>query len=603
VSSLFRGIGWRIFLSFSTLIIVVVLFLSFVALKFAQNTVTSNASNELRVFSVTLSGQLQRYMKRIETGMKSLSAAQGVLDNELRSEHANRKRIDKFLTIKLSQLNVFEALGVIDTSGNCIAATDPDWVDTPAQREPFFASGLRHFSFAEIFESPESDEKVLMASTPINEGSDPHGVLVGKVKLSSIYDLMGQQLPLEGNVEAFVLDSELRFITPAKNAPDELLESHLIDTPLVQHLQDEFWVGRYHNYKGDEVLGTVLKIPGTRWYLVIEREFADVEKQLSGVKRVLFIATLIMLSALLLLTIFLTASITRPLKSLVESAQRIASGDLSKSVAIPARSDELTFLATEFDRMRAKLAASQGRLIEQLEESEQKRIENERLAAIGTLASSLAHEIRNPLNAVSLLLSQLERSRGSDTEVLRLRSIESMRAEIARLDRLVSDILDYARPLQLQKEKIDFNIFMQELLEFYRATFDAGKIIVKFQVPEKPLMIVVDKDKLKQACVNVVQNAIEAMPDGGELEVGIDISFHNGVHFFIKDSGVGLKEDSKSRLFDLFFTTKGMGTGLGLGNVRKIIEAHGGSVAINSTQPKGATVSIYLPSGVLNSQT
>jgi signal transduction histidine kinase len=122
-------------------------------------------------------------------------------------------------------------------------------------------------------------------------------------------------------------------------------------------------------------------------------------------------------------------------------------------------------------------------------------------------------------------------------------------------------------------------------------------------VPEKPLMIVVDKDKLKQACVNVVQNAIEAMPDGGELEVGIDISFHNGVHFFIKDSGVGLKEDSKSRLFDLFFTTKGMGTGLGLGNVRKIIEAHGGSVAINSTQPKGATVSIYLPSGVLNSQT
>jgi signal transduction histidine kinase len=596
VNRLFRGIGWRIFLSFSTLIIVVTLSLSFIALKFAQRTATNNASNELRVFSVTLSGQLQRYLKRIETGMKSLSAPQGILDSEMSGNHLNKKRLNRFLESKLNQLNVFESLGVIDTSGVCVAATDLNWVDTPAQREPFFATGLRRFGFAEIFEKPGVQEKVLLASTPINDGVDPRGVLVGRVKLSSIYDLMGQQLPLEGNVEAFILDSELRFITPAKSAPDQLLQSHLIDTPLVQHLQDELWVGKYHNYKGAEVLGTVLKIPGTRWFLVIEREFADVEKQISEVKRVLFVATIAMLIALLLVTVLLTASITKPLKDLVESAQRIAAGDLSQSVEVHSSTEELTFLAKEFDRMRAKLAASQGRLIEQLEESEQRRIENERLAAIGTLASSLAHEIRNPLNAVSLLLSQLERSRKvQGSEAAQARSIETMRAEIGRLDRLVSDILDYARPLQLQKESTDLIVFLNDLLTFYGATFESQKVKVVFKTLEKNCICAIDLDKFKQACVNIIQNALEAMPQGGNLEMKVE-KLKDEIHLSFLDSGVGLKEGSKGRLFDLFFTTKESGTGLGLGNVRKIIEAHGGRVAIQSAKYGGVLVEIFIPS-------
>ncbi len=349
MSSLFRGIGWRIFFSFSMLLIVLTLILSFLALKYVQNSATESASNEVRVLSITLSQQLQRYLKRTESGLKSLSASGGILDRELTKEKVSTNRLNTFLNSKLAQLSYFDLLAVFDDSGVCVASTDKDWIGLPAQRELFFITGLKHFSFAEIYESNEGDEKVLLASVPINEGNDPHGVMVASVRLSSLYDLLGQKLALKGNSEAFLLDHGLQFITPAKSAPENLLQSHLSTTPLVHHLQDEFWVGQYSNYKGIEVLGTVLKLPGYEWYLAVERDFIEVDQQVAEIKKALFSATLILLIGLILTTVFLTHSITKPLQTLVESAQQIAAGDFNKPVQIPRGADEISFLATEFN--------------------------------------------------------------------------------------------------------------------------------------------------------------------------------------------------------------------------------------------------------------
>lgn len=572
------------------LLIGLTLIFSLVALKFVQKTATDNAANELKVLSVTLTEQLHRYARRIETGAKGLSAAGGVLDNELEKENPSSKRLNKFLELKLSQLPVFESFSVFNTAGLCIASTDPDWRNLPGQRESFFINGLRHFSFAEIFENQDKD-RILLISLPINEGPDPHGVLVGGVKLSFLYDLMGQQLGLKGT-EAFLLDSKLRFITPSQSGPDELQQSHLASTPLMQHLQDEFWVGKYLNYKGVEVLGTVIRPPDNRWYLVLERDFSEVASQVSQVKQALFLSTLGLLVVLIIVTIILTTSITSPLQKLMEGARRIAAGDLSLPVKVPQGNDEISFLAAEFDRMRARVAASQGKLIEQLEESEQRRLESQRLAAIGTLASSLAHEIRNPLNAISLLIAQLERSK--QPEELKQKMINDMREELGRLDRLVSDILDYARPVQLQKERLNLQVFIESITTFYKGILEAKKINLKLELPETPIEIDADRDKLRQAFVNLIKNAVEAMSRNGELSIRLD-PLDRGVRCIIKDNGVGIDPKTRGRLFDLFFTTKEQGTGLGLSMVKKIIDGHGGKIDIESAPGEGTSIIIDLP--------
>ncbi len=593
--SIFRGIGWRIFLSFSTLLIVLVLVLSFLSLKFAQKTATDSAANEVRVLSVTLSEQIEKYLKRVETDLKILGAGGGTLDREMRKDRPGLKHMRDTLLFRRNNSATFKDLAIFDLSGNCIVSTDPAWVGLSAQREPFFINGLKRFGYVEIFEN-RSFEKSLLVTIPINEGMDPQGVLVAQLKLSVLYDLIGKKIGVGGTTEALLLDSKLRLISSEVGEDEASLEKSVAQSPLIQHLQDEFFVEMYKNHHGVQVLGTVTKVPGRQWYLILEKEYSQVEKQVNVVRRALFTATIVLLLALIFITIVLTNSITRPLQILVEEAQKIAAGDFSQPIHVPSGLDEITFLSREFEMMRARISASQGKLIEQLEESEERRIENDRLAAIGTLASSLAHEIRNPLNALSLLLSQLERTVQMDDTKARVP--RSMRTEIARLDRLVSDILDYAKPLKLELEAVNLKNFFEDLLDFYKPVLDQKNISIASNSlvdSNLDLNLKVDLNKFKQAFVNLIQNAIEAMPKGGELKVSWRTE-KNRVEISVQDSGTGIAEDIQRRLFDLFFTTKETGTGLGLSTVRKIITAHGGTISIEKAKPKGTIVRILFPS-------
>jgi two-component system sensor histidine kinase HydH len=169
-----------------------------------------------------------------------------------------------------------------------------------------------------------------------------------------------------------------------------------------------------------------------------------------------------------------------------------------------------------------------------------------------------------------------------------------MRNEIGRLDRLVSDILDYARPVQLQREKFDINDFLKKLAEFYKGIFDEKKVTVKMDLPGGKILVDGDKDKLRQAFVNLIQNAIEAMPTGGSLSLKVEKQ-QAMIFCQVRDTGIGISESALRRLFDLFFTTKERGTGLGLSNVRKIIDAHGGRIEIDSYPQKGTKVNLWLP--------
>ena len=438
--------------------------------------------------------------------------------------------------------------------------------------------------FADIFENPIYAEIVLLVVGPIGDPRAPEGVLVGKVRLSRLYELMEHKLGLANNAEAFLLDSQLHFVTPAKNAPaDEVLKSHLAATPLKDHLNEEFWVGRYHNYKGEEVLGTVRKTQGYDGFLVVEKPYTDIQQHVEFITRVLIVSVLVLLIALTLTTILITRSITRPVLDLVESAHRIASGDLETQVDIPVADDEIGFLALELDSMRVRINQYQSQLRERLEISERKRLESERLAAIGTLAASLAHEIRNPLNGMTLLVTQMERSEGrSDVD---RKILVGLRSEIARLDRLVSDILDYARPLQLELHRLDLRTLTQEVIEFVRPLMLKNKIDLRLNLGATPQFILGDRDRLRQALLNVTQNAIEAMTNGGELIVSVDRIEEPGgsrIRLSVQDSGPGIPLEIQSRIFDLFFSTKEKGTGLGLSTVRKIFDAHGGSIEIES---------------------
>lgn len=572
----FRRIGFRIFATFAALLASVTAALFAIGFDFAEKTIHDNASNELRLLSVILTRQVQRQLLRMQESLIAV-CYNPTLVQEMRRRTPDSVVLAELLESRLKSMPYFAELAIFDKTGTPVASTDEHWLDIQASRQPFFVNGMKAFNFAGIFTSDEG--KIQLVSAPIFGGNSAKGVLVAQVNMASIYDLMDQKLGVSETTDAFLLDEGLRFITPGKTGEDKLLQSHLIATPLQKRLQEEFWVDRYKNYFGDEVLGTVMRVPGRTWYVVVERGIDEIKKPVAEIKRALLMAAASLLLILLLITLALTRSITKPLNELLAGVRRIAAGDLAAPFVIPGGVDELSFVAGEFDKMRSKVAEFQGKLMEKLEVSERKRLENQRLAAIGTLASTLAHEIRNPLNAMNLLVSRLELSRsggGPSSDVV----MRDLRGEISRLDRLVSDILDYSKPIALKLESLSVKALLDSVLEVYRGVFDSRQIIATVLMPDENLRLRGDSDKLKQCLINTIQNAIDAIKTSGRIEIEATQHPHS-VELIVRDDGIGIPLESANRLFDLFYTTKERGTGLGLSTVKKIVDAHGGTISIS----------------------
>jgi PAS domain S-box-containing protein len=231
---------------------------------------------------------------------------------------------------------------------------------------------------------------------------------------------------------------------------------------------------------------------------------------------------------------------------------------------------------------------------------EKRAADAEALSAMGTLALNLAHEIRNPLNAAVLQLHLLGKDLGklelSDAvrETLHRRT-GIVGDEISRLNRLLTEFLELARPRGIAREPVHVAGLLDDVLDLERATADGAGVRIERDYAPDGCVAMGDREKLKQVALNLVVNAIEAMKGGGTLSLRL---FGEGgrVVMSFGDTGAGIDPDVLESVFDPFFTTKEGGTGLGLSIVRKIVDQHGGRISIESERGKGTRVRVEIPS-------
>jgi len=229
--------------------------------------------------------------------------------------------------------------------------------------------------------------------------------------------------------------------------------------------------------------------------------------------------------------------------------------------------------------------------------SAQQSIESERLNALTLLAAGVAHEIGNPLNSLNIHLQLMERQvrklDGARQTDLR-ESIEVARAEINRLDSIVTQFLRAIRPTRPQLQPENVNSLVEETVRFLAAEIKDRDIVVEQELRSDLPMLELDRDQMKQAFYNVIKNSFEAMKSRGILRIRTDMDeSHVLVRF--SDTGGGISTENLSRVFEPYFTTKPSGTGLGLLIVRRIVREHGGELSIESSEGKGLTLTIRLP--------
>jgi two-component system sensor histidine kinase HydH len=217
----------------------------------------------------------------------------------------------------------------------------------------------------------------------------------------------------------------------------------------------------------------------------------------------------------------------------------------------------------------------------------------EKLAAIGGLAAGVAHEIRNPLSSIKGIASYFKNKfdkNSSDEEMAGV-----MIKEVDRLNRVISELLEFARPTELRLKSTDINSLIEHSVRLIEKEASAKDIEIKSDLSQQPLPAQIDSDRFSQCLLNLYLNSMQAMEKGGQLSIKDSLTHDNLIEIEIRDSGQGIQAENLSKIFDPYFTTKTKGTGLGLAIVHKIVEAHNGSIRVRSVPGQGTTVIISMP--------
>ncbi len=218
---------------------------------------------------------------------------------------------------------------------------------------------------------------------------------------------------------------------------------------------------------------------------------------------------------------------------------------------------------------------------------------SQRLSALNRITGGVAHEIKNPLNSIGLHLEILNERIGRDDEVA-AEEIRILRDETKRLDRVVKTFLNFTKPVELKLVEVDLAEIAQSLVQFLLPEAQAKNVELKWDSALERAPFQGDADLLKQALLNLMRNGMDAMPGGGQLRVGL--TEQNGEWVLeIADGGVGIPEESRAKIFQLYFTTKPQGSGIGLAVTYRVVQLHNGSIHFDSTVGEGTTFSLRLP--------
>jgi signal transduction histidine kinase len=299
-------------------------------------------------------------------------------------------------------------------------------------------------------------------------------------------------------------------------------------------------------------------------------------------------ATTALLLISLALVVYFVGRFTHPINQLAAAARRVAGGDMNFKVHID-RLDEVGQLTYTFNEMIADLKSKH--------ELEEKLNQAERVAVIGRLTQGVAHEIRNPLNVINLSIDHVNTKFPPEDEIKRKQFssiLSSIKDEIARLNRMVTDLLNYGRPANLALQTVDVVELVQETVALIQAQADEQGVNISVDRDAEPARVNGDAERLKSCMSNIAINALQAMPSGGSLKASIHRS--NGfVEISISDSGVGISEESIGKVFEPYFSTKQSGFGLGLAVTKKIVEEHHGHINVKSNVSRGTTFTLTLP--------
>jgi len=586
--SFFRRLSTRLLITLTLLsavpLVLVILFM---------RSVTIDSTREI------IQNQNSLIARRLANEIKSYLDTPNIILNTIRNTKDIREMNPLFQNSIINQIlsdyhHVFKRIYVLDNSGRIVTSLPSQSSSENSVTRSVFeatAKDQRRYFTETIFD--DAHKPFVIFSYPIIESGQLIGALAGEINIEKIWELV-DEIKIGKTGYAFIINGSGQPIAhPDKNKVID--EENLLRKNIVEEIKSQYFVSRiFDSLDGKSMLGVFVYVGEFDWIITIQQpadEYIGVPSAILYYEVLAFVILVIVIAVLI--SSLLERRITEPINSLISGVKRYAEGNLNFRINVD-RYEEIAVLAQEFNSMASSL-----------EENQKKLRRAERLAAMSNFATLVSHEIRNPLNSMNINMKILKReidNPSGDAEK-KQKYFNLMTSEINRMDNLIKNFLMIARPPRLDFVLNDVHGILEEviLLHIENSKQQNVRIIKEFQ--DGKTIVNVDRDQMKQVFHNIIINALQAMPGGGELKiqtryVKMHASLDQNAEFlrinFI-DTGVGIPEDKIHDIFEVYYTMKRTGTGLGLAIARQIVEGHRGTIDVKSNVGESTTVTVSLP--------
>jgi len=485
----------------------------------------------------------------------------------------------------LAEPQRLDFLEFADANGTIISSAQ--WQAKFAYKEPLASEQTTTAPFLKEEELPAGQALGLFAVRSIAAG-DRRLYIIGGIRLDKSF-LATLEPPAGMRVMLYENAGASGFSPDHLISGDGQLEDVQQLAPIIQEAQhDHRESGEIiHTSSGDETVnsfpltGNNNQILGVLLVTSSRQIYNELRVQIRAVALVAASAGLILA---ILLSSWAATRVTRPVEELAKAARDVAAGNWNVNVDVTRR-DELGELAESFNRMTRDLL-----------DHREKLVQSERVAAWRELARRLAHELKNPLFPLQLTIENLLRAREHGQQQFDetfQESATTLLTEISNLKSIIAKFSDFSKMPQPQFQQVKLGELLESVSKLHQAQFNKAKITCRLEV-SAPAPIAADPELLHRALSNLVLNAVDAMPEGGNLTLRASENQY-GVHVEVSDTGKGLAPEECANLFTPYYTSKPRGTGLGLAIVQSVVSDHGGKISVSSEPGRGTTFIIDLP--------
>jgi signal transduction histidine kinase len=559
-------------------------------IHYSYNKLKEQKTGDELVIARNIAAQVEETLKRTQYIVDALAK-----DADIRSMDPVKQR--RALTLANDIAEIPDGIVILDPKGRLVAVN----AGLPSAREfmpkspyetcvrPAQVPGGSRFS--DIYKS-QTDEPAMMLSVPVMENGRLLAVVAGGTLIDK-HSMGGiSRISIGQTGYAEIIDRHGQIvIQPRRGKREQNLDADPEELALFVKKQG---VAEFVNAKGVPILAAFAQIPDTGWGVIVRQESSESFATANSMVVMMLALLCISLFAAVAVSALLAERFVRPITALAQGVREIADGRLDARIRVNT-DDEFGDLARSINTMAQKLEVHMAEITTahgEVLQAEKQLAQSEKLAAIGQLAAGLAHEIYNPLNVISGFAEFLLQKTG--VADLRRAGLEDIVRESARCQRLVAQLLNFAKPKEVEKVACDMNELVRDTLVLVESQFKAQGIALKKSLAEDLPAVEIDRDQLKQVLLNLLINACQAMPQGGVLSVATRLAAH-GVETSVADDGPGIREQDMRNIFDPFFTTKPTGTGLGLALSYAIAERHGGALRAQNRPKRGALFTVTLP--------